>query len=349
MDQFFTNDERDVYLLDEIVDAVRDGLHSNAIDRILGPTVRRMVMSQSYILLDKQLDIPVRRIVPKPLAYDAPTAEGLVKEFDTVIGHVQSVMANAIRTRLLEVVRRHVHEVYEEALGNTPEIPTNPPRGGGGGVRVSSSNGHAHEPVTAGAAHAVDSHVPTRGPVDSVTAPTPAQTPESVAASVLTAAPAQTPVQAVQKAALDPVEEEPVEQTLLRLVETLDEAPVEPAFAEEEESSPLQQAPAARLDGVADDEVYEGTVRLTVEPSGGMKQVLQFVDELRRKPELRLLQLVGTRKDGVDIWLGLREPLHLKRTLSQIDGVSRVSAVPDPDGAASEERVLTVELLQKSA
>jgi hypothetical protein len=89
--------------------------------------------------------------------------------------------------------------------------------------------------------------------------------------------------------------------------------------------------------------VFEGTVRLNIEAKGCIKEIVHFVRELRQKPELRLLRLVGNNKDGVDIWLGLREPLRLKSILPKIDGVSIVTK-PVPHIGSPNERLLAVKL-----
>ena len=89
-------------------------------------------------------------------------------------------------------------------------------------------------------------------------------------------------------------------------------------------------------------ELYEGTVRLSVEGNGNVQEVFRFVDELSRRPELRVLQLVGNhRHEGVVIWLGLTEPLCLKIILGKMDGVSKVTT-PLGCGPKGNERLLEV-------
>ena len=64
---------------------------------------------------------------------------------------------------------------------------------------------------------------------------------------------------------------------------------------------------------MADDQTYEGTVKLCVE-APSLRQMLQFVDEICQRPEMRLLKLVsnGQQRIGLDIWLALREQLNLR-------------------------------------
>ena len=93
----------------------------------------------------------------------------------------------------------------------------------------------------------------------------------------------------------------------------------------------------------AADEVYEGTVRLVVETDGYAKEVISFVSELRQNPQLRLLRLVASQyRDGMDIWLGLREPLPLRSILSQIEGVAQVTTLDEPTDEG--EHLLAVSL-----
>ena len=104
-----------------------------------------------------------------------------------------------------------------------------------------------------------------------------------------------------------------------------------------EELAPVDD-PADKLD----DDQYEGTVRLMVTSSGPVKNLLNFVGELRQNNQLRLLRLVASqRRESMDIWLGLREPLRLITLLGDIAGVSQVAACPD-QGGDEEEPCLTV-------
>ena len=90
-------------------------------------------------------------------------------------------------------------------------------------------------------------------------------------------------------------------------------------------------------------DVYEGTVRLRLEANRSSRQVAQFVRELRLRPHVRLMRMAGSHKEGVDIWLGLREPLQLKEVLSQMEGVSQVSESPD-SSPNDQDRSLHVRL-----
>lgn len=98
------------------------------------------------------------------------------------------------------------------------------------------------------------------------------------------------------------------------------------------------------VDELDDNETtYEGTVHLNVEANNCIREVVHFVRELRQKPQLRLLRLVGNNKMGVDIWLALREPLQLEKMLPQLEGVSVVST--PIEATSDQEKRLSIRLL----
>ena len=84
-------------------------------------------------------------------------------------------------------------------------------------------------------------------------------------------------------------------------------------------------------------EMLEGTVDLSVSAISAVGQIPSFLTELRRRYDLRLLQMRSVRSNGTTlITLGLRKPLPLKRVLLRMISVSEVDESP-PDDAASEE------------
>ena len=75
----------------------------------------------------------------------------------------------------------------------------------------------------------------------------------------------------------------------------------------------------------ANDDNYEGTVRLVVKTTGAVKELVRFVDAIRADPQVHLLRMVSNkRRDGMDVWLRLRAPKPLRSTLLAVAGVSRV-------------------------
>ena len=93
----------------------------------------------------------------------------------------------------------------------------------------------------------------------------------------------------------------------------------------------------------ADSEIYEGTVRLMVKTTGAISGLLNFVGELRQDPQFRLLRLIANhRKEGMDIWLGLRQPLSLRTVLLNMKGVSQVTIDDGPTAGDNEPRLIVV-------
>ena len=92
-----------------------------------------------------------------------------------------------------------------------------------------------------------------------------------------------------------------------------------------------------------DGDIYEGTVRLKVRTDGAMGQVVSFVQRLREKSEFRLLRMENNRQGGVDIWIGLRQPVDIQQALSRIPGVRSVSPSRGRDlSPVGEDPPLTV-------
>ena len=97
---------------------------------------------------------------------------------------------------------------------------------------------------------------------------------------------------------------------------------------------------------VHDDEIYEGTIRLNVRSEGSMGSLIGFVHRLGENPDCRILRLEGdARKNGVEAWLFLRQPLSLSEWLGAMEGVIRVSATRGRDlTPGSSDPPLTVML-----
>lgn len=111
------------------------------------------------------------------------------------------------------------------------------------------------------------------------------------------------------------------------------------ALSQPEEDSGTKLIPVPKTDT----DLYEGVVRVSLEAASSLRQVMQFVSQLRQNPLFRLLRLAANQssKDGMDIWLSLRQPVYLKQVLLEMPGVVQVKAPPEPD-LKSPERLLTV-------
>ena len=89
-------------------------------------------------------------------------------------------------------------------------------------------------------------------------------------------------------------------------------------------------------------------MKLVVETTGAIKNMVEFVDSLRENPQFHLLRMVSnSRRDGMDVWIRLRSPDPLRTTLLATTGVSKVEAVEsselDPETGA-ETPILKVSL-----
>ena len=82
---------------------------------------------------------------------------------------------------------------------------------------------------------------------------------------------------------------------------------------------------------------------LILEASQGIGQVIQFVRDLSREPEIRLVKLTSDRRDRVGLLLSLRQPLQLLKILPQLDGVRKVDASLQP-AETGLQRILMVEM-----
>ncbi|MFQ5873733.1 MAG: hypothetical protein ACE5JL_08015 [Dehalococcoidia bacterium] len=107
---------------------------------------------------------------------------------------------------------------------------------------------------------------------------------------------------------------------------TSEAAPPTEANEENPDQTARSQHTAKKPLSEEDGEVYEGSVELRVESNESLRQVVKFVDALRRNPDFRLLQLVGNHHEGIGIWLGLRSPVRLKEILLEMAGVTQVDA-----------------------
>ena len=103
--------------------------------------------------------------------------------------------------------------------------------------------------------------------------------------------------------------------------------------------------PEAPPEPAEDEEIYEGTVLLNVRVEGSLGLVITLTQQLRENPEFRLMRLSNNRSGGVDIWLGLRQPLSLIIVLAKLDGVEDVAPIQGAgSGANGDEPALGVSL-----
>ncbi len=270
------------------------------------------VMAAEYgARLRRQIEDTLNQKEPNP----PPTHDPISREFDAVAADIQETVTR-VQTRLVKMMQQELRRVFEESLSGAPRP----------------------------------------APAPSKSRPTVDQRPSAAPAPILEEAPpAPQPFTEIAPEDLQPSPPR-AEESPAPVVEQVErEAPAPPAHLlalrptvvspGSKKAAPKKAVapPHAQPD---EDETYEGTVRLTVESSGSIRQVVNFVDRLAQDPHFRLLKAVGNhRKAGMDVWLGLRETLCLRKVLQQMHGVAQVD-VPagyTPDG---RERLVRVRLAE---
>ena len=218
-----------------------------------------------------------------------------------------------VRARLLGLVQQEVKSLFQEALGGAGTAIADHVIGEGPPAPGPTFPGPSEDPVPEG--DALDPLAPIEDELD-----------EDVIQSIVALPVVPEPEATEPESAFEPV---PVSDPFLDL-------------APQNGAGPMTGTEL--LDTSRAEDVYEGTVRLTVAAPGCIRLVIRFVDQLCCNPHLRLLQLVGNhRKEGVDIWLGLREPLQLRPLLLKMQGVTRVDT-PLGYGPKGHERLVEVHL-----
>ena len=74
------------------------------------------------------------------------------------------------------------------------------------------------------------------------------------------------------------------------------------------------------------DREYEGTVQIEVQTEGNMGLVVNFMQQIGEKPEIRVLKMANNREGGVDVSLALRQPIPLQQVLGEVPGVDSINA-----------------------
>ncbi len=81
--------------------------------------------------------------------------------------------------------------------------------------------------------------------------------------------------------------------------------------------------PEASTLPVADEEAVGGMADLEI--TGTVRQMLSFVEQLRQDGRFRLFRLVGSPSQGLEVKIGLREPVNLQNLLLGMNDVGQVS------------------------
>lgn len=265
----------------------------------IGPTVDRIV-TQCRALLRQQLERKARQ---QSFVYDKALIERHLHDFDTASADVKSAIADRVKARIVLFIQEEIRRVLNDAvedISNSAESPLLTETVG----KTQVDERERTYPIEDGGNHVKSPNQATPSSKNG-TSHLSQQTPSVVSS-------------------LPPLEEAHRQRAP-------DQEPrsgeIPQNLAGESADRPADSAhPSKEFPQGSTDEVYEGTVKLQIEPNIAFQQVTQFVDALRRRTDLRVLQLVGSHKNGLRIWLGLRTPLRLREALLQIDGVSQVGA-----------------------
>lgn len=264
-------------------------------------------------------------------------AQRLAQEFDTAQQDMQTLLDKA-KARILTVVQQELrYALLEEILSYPEELHT--PQAGDLGTNGGHALANAHvpqQPLDEGTP-SVQTDVeasPGMGmealSIEEGSQPNP-QVAEDVVLCSSESVKSGTTTESLQELA-------ETQHTSLKTQESTVQAKDEPSRREEM---------TARPDQSSDGEIYEGTVRLSIVVGGCVKEVLRFVDTLCRKPQLRLLRLLGNHNGGMDLWVGLRQPLELKSVLLNMNGVTQVSNIQG-SGPKGSETHLSIQLADAS-
>ncbi len=305
------------------------------VGELIAPTVRWMAAQH-------------RAVLRQALGPDAHRIISLLE--DATVG-LEATVARRLETRLPEVIRDEIRRAYVDALKGAEDMPVDVGGSPGDTVRMEGVGGELVQGLEAPGAKTED--VNERSHLDRG---------------------AQTALE-LEVASFDELEWQPADSGLYwrapdpRDVGGETDLDLEGAAFRELEWQPADSglywrssktlglgdseadsfAPARPTDESAEpvpDELYEGIVLLTVKADHGIGQIVQFVRDLCRRPDIRLRKMTCSPNEVVEISLALRQPLSLGRILPTIEGVSQVSTSQEPGRA--QPRMLIVQLTGRS-
>ncbi len=85
---------------------------------------------------------------------------------------------------------------------------------------------------------------------------------------------------------------------------------------------------------------YEGSVGSSAQYAASLQTTVEFVQQLRDIPRLRLLRLARQATNDVRILLRLQQPMDLKAMLERMPGVAEVSLVSSPQPEDGEPQII---------
>ncbi len=299
-------------------EAVSDALTHEARDEGSIELMVQRLVGQCGPLLKQQLERKARR---EPLTFDQIRVDRIMHDFEATLGDIQSGIVERVRSKLIDHVQHEIRRLLDDALDSDSDTFRQ--------AAVDGSLTPPRQPADRNDSQASKGQSPARDRV------TPARQPADRNDSQ--ASKGQSPA----RDQVTPFEAGVGEKESNGRDEAL--APdAEPQRQDAGLSAhPEGEPEAPHFD--SDDNLYEGTVKLFVEARDSVRQVIHFVEALRRRPDLQLLQMVGSGEGRVRIWLSLRSPLQLEQVLLEMESVSKVDA-PQRADRDSDGPLLNVQL-----
>ncbi len=291
----------------EVLEAATDKPQTSDVQKVNTRAIERMVR-QCYALLRQELE---RKVKLEPSLYSKDRMERVLREFETVIPDIQEAIATRVLDSVAEIIRLEIRRVLRDALSDLQEAVAEPAR--------EEERGRV-EPSTSG---------------EGICQPE-----ESLPPSEAHDRPS-TPTKRVEgprgRSGM------PQEHAVRRpsgpeLHSTVDK----PERQHADRSSDTGGTTAQERHEAAGDETYQDDVKVSVETHGSPKQMIRFLNQLSSNPQLRMLRMVGSYQSAT-LWLALRQPLHLRELLLQMDSVSEVRVCPTR-GSGGPEHVLEIVL-----
>ena len=272
-------------------------------EEAVAPALRRMV-GQGYRILIERME---HRVACELAEYSQACADSIMSEFQTAMAEVQATMAERLKGSLASLVHAEMRSVFAQALGDAAGTPNDTPAPRSA-RRASPNFGDNLPPVAGGAGDLWN---------------------QELVATLATSTAMAHPDASLRT-------EKSGVATRVAQAPSHGDAAAQPRIAT---GSPA--CPDSPDQAIAD---APGTaVKLTIKTDGSMRQLIHFVTTLCEKPQFRLLKLVGgENRQGVDLWLALRQPVPLREFLCRMGG--EVTTGPTAIGSDSEEQRLTVTL-----
>jgi hypothetical protein len=111
-------------VVQQILNAIAEGLADYELQRRLARTLRRVVATQSYALLSRRLVAEETPERDTRLSFpEASTMEQALREFEVTLAEVHGVLLDRVRSRLRAFIRQEMYGVYYDLLEDVEHAP----------------------------------------------------------------------------------------------------------------------------------------------------------------------------------------------------------------------------------